>query len=58
MSNIDITHMTDKGASLGVTDLVGGQVSMAWISPPAALPLVKEQQLRALGVTTAKRTAL
>jgi len=58
MANIEITHIPYKGASLGVIDLVGGQVQLAWISLPTALPFVKQKRLRALGVATAKRSAL
>ena len=58
MANIQITHIPYKGASLGVIDLVGGQVQLAWISMPTALPFVKQKRLRALGVASAKRSAL
>jgi tripartite-type tricarboxylate transporter receptor subunit TctC len=37
---------------------VGGQVQLAFVSIPTALSFIKQQRLRALGVTTAKRTAL
>lgn len=42
MSNIGNTHIPYKGASTGMIDLVGGQVQLAWISLPAALPFVKQ----------------
>jgi tripartite-type tricarboxylate transporter receptor subunit TctC len=41
---------------LGVIDLVGGQVQLAWVSTLTALPFVQQKRLRALGITTLKRT--
>jgi tripartite-type tricarboxylate transporter receptor subunit TctC len=57
MAKVDLTHVPYKGASLGVVDLIGGQVQLAWISIVSALPLVKQGRLRALGVASARRTA-
>ena len=58
MAKIDLVHVPYKGAGPGVIDLVGGQVQLAFVSIPTALSFIKQQRLRALGVTTAKRTAL
>ena len=55
MAKVELTHIPYKGASLGVVDLIGGQVQLAWISVTSALPLVKQGRLRALGVTSTKR---
>ena len=40
----------------GPTDVMGGQVQMMFDSTPSAIPFVKSGKLRALAVTTAKRT--
>lgn len=56
MAKIDIVHIPYKGAGLGVIDLVGGQVQLAWVSTLTALPFVQQKRLRPLGITTLKRT--
>ena len=58
MAKIDIVHVPYKGAGAGVIDLVGGQVQLSFVSIPTGLPFIKNNRLRALGVTTLKRTAL
>ena len=58
MAKIDIIHVPYKGAGAGIIDLVGGQVQLSFVSIPTGLPFIKNNRLRALGVTTLKRTAL
>ena len=58
MAKIDILHVPYKGASLGMTDLVAGQVQASFASISTTLPFVKQGRLRALGVTTLSRFAL
>jgi tripartite-type tricarboxylate transporter receptor subunit TctC len=41
-----------------LVDLMGGQVQMTISVLPAALPMIKQGKLRALGVTSLKRTQL
>jgi tripartite-type tricarboxylate transporter receptor subunit TctC len=55
MAHVDITHVPYKGAPAGVTDVVGGQVTMMFVPAPSALPLVKDGKVRAIAVTTPKR---
>jgi tripartite-type tricarboxylate transporter receptor subunit TctC len=49
-------HVPYKGGGAAVTDLLGGQVSMYFGTTPSTMPHVRTGKLRALGVTTAKRT--
>jgi tripartite-type tricarboxylate transporter receptor subunit TctC len=56
MAGIDIVHIPYKGGGAAVTDLLGGQVSMYFGTTPSTMPHVRTGRLRALGVTTAKRT--
>jgi tripartite-type tricarboxylate transporter receptor subunit TctC len=56
MAGVDIVHVPYKGGGAAVTDLLGGQVSMYFGTTPSTMPHVRTGKLRALGVTTAKRT--
>jgi tripartite-type tricarboxylate transporter receptor subunit TctC len=58
MARIDILHVPYKGVGQSISDLVGGQIDMMFTSPPNALPHVKSGRLKALGVSTLKRSSL
>ena len=58
MTGIDIVHVPYKGITPALIDTVGGQVQMVISVIPAALPTVRAGRVRALGVTSAKRTPL
>jgi len=58
MAGVDMLHIPYKGAGPILADLLGGQVGMGYISMPAALPHIKSGKLRALGVTSSKRSAV
>jgi tripartite-type tricarboxylate transporter receptor subunit TctC len=58
MANIDIVHVPYKGGPPAATDLMAGQIELLFFNTPAALPYVKAGKLRALGVSTAKRSPL
>src|SRR5713101_2275431 len=51
----DIVHITYKGAGPVITDLVAGQIDMAFNTKSVLLQLVKQGRLRALAVTSAAR---
>lgn len=53
---INIRHIPYKGAAPALTDLLGGQVHMSYLGLAVALPHLKSGKLRALAVTTAKRS--
>jgi len=53
---IDMVHVPYKGTGPALTDLIGGQVQMMVSTFASALPHVKSGRLRALGVTSAKRS--
>ena len=57
-AGVDILHVPYKGAAQATTDLVGGQVQMMFGPLVAILPLAQAGKLRALAVTSAKRSAL
>ncbi|RYF20311.1 MAG: tripartite tricarboxylate transporter substrate binding protein, partial [Comamonadaceae bacterium] len=51
-------HVPYKGTALAIPDLVTGQVHVLFDSLPTGMPHVKSGRLRALAVTSAKRSAL
>lgn len=56
MTGIDMQHIPYKGRATAIPDLLGGRVTMMFDNMPSSLPLVKEGKLRALGVTSARRS--
>jgi tripartite-type tricarboxylate transporter receptor subunit TctC len=56
-AGIDMLHVPYKGSAPALTDLVGGQVQLMFDSMPSAMPFVKSGAIRALAVTTARRSA-
>ena len=57
MAKIDMVHIPYKGTGSAMPDVISGQVDMSFPNLPSAWPQVKAGNLRALGVTTAKRSA-
>lgn len=57
MTGIDMTHIPYKGRATAIPDLLGGRVTMMFDNMPSSLPLVREGKLRALGLTSSKRSA-
>ena len=55
-ANISMLLVPYKGSSQLVTDLLAGNVQIAFGGPPALLPHVKSGKLRALAITTAERS--
>lgn len=56
MAAIDIVHVPYKGGGPAVIDLIAGQVSMGFAGIPAVLPYVQAGKLRALAVSSGKRS--
>lgn len=53
----NIFHVPYKGAAQIQTALLSGEVQLAFVVPPLAAPHIKSGKLRALGVSTLKRSA-
>ena len=58
MAGVNITRVNYKGASLAVTDLLGGQVQLMFGNPGSAGAHVKSGRLKALAVSSAQPSAL
>jgi tripartite-type tricarboxylate transporter receptor subunit TctC len=57
-AGVELVHVPYKGAAPAITDLVGGQIRMMFAPAVNALPLAAAGKLRALAVTSAKRSRL
>jgi tripartite-type tricarboxylate transporter receptor subunit TctC len=58
MAKIDMLHVPYKGAGPALPDLLAGNVQLLFSDMPPFAPHLKSGKLRALGVTTAKRSPL
>lgn len=57
-AGVFLVHIPYKGTALAMPDLISGKVDVIFDSLPTGLPHVRDGRLRALAVTTAKRTPL
>ena len=57
MTGIDMVHIPYKGTAPAITDVLGGQVSLMFNSMPSVLPHTKTGRLKALAVSTSRRSA-
>ena len=56
MARVKLNHVPYKGGAPATIDLVAGHVSIMFNAMPAAMPHVRAGKLRAIAVTTAKRS--
>jgi tripartite-type tricarboxylate transporter receptor subunit TctC len=57
-SEMKLTHIPYKGTALAVADLLSGQIDMVFSDPISVLPHIESGKLRALGVTSTKRSTI
>lgn len=57
MTGVKMTHIPYKGGPLALTDTIAGQIQLMFLSMPPALPHVRSGKVRALAVTSAKRSS-
>jgi len=57
MTGVKMTHIPYKGSAPMLTDLLGGQVQVTFDNLPSSIAHIKAGKLRALAVTTSKRSA-
>jgi tripartite-type tricarboxylate transporter receptor subunit TctC len=58
MAEVKLVHVPYKSNPMAVTDLLGGQIDMMITDAATGLPQVKSGKLRALGVSSSKRSPL
>lgn len=56
MAGIQLEHVPYKGVAPALNDVLGNQVPMAFASLPSVLPHIKAGKVRALGVSSARRS--
>lgn len=57
LAHVDLNHIPYKGAGPAITDLLGGQVDLMFATASAVGNLLEGGKLRAIGVTSAQRSA-
>ncbi len=56
-AGVDVTHVPYKGGAPAMQDLMSGQVAMMMAIGPESMPMAKAGKMKALAITTAKRSA-
>src|SRR5262249_17620376 len=56
MAGVDMVHVPYRGAGPAITDLLGGQVQVYFVTTVASIEYIRAGRLRALAVTTATRS--
>jgi tripartite-type tricarboxylate transporter receptor subunit TctC len=56
MAGVNVVHVPYRGAGPSLTDLIGGQVQVTFESMPSSIGYIRAGTLRALAVTTTKRS--
>jgi tripartite-type tricarboxylate transporter receptor subunit TctC len=57
-AGVDMVHIPYRGGGPAITDVIAGQVPLLWVSIPAAAQFVKSGKVKALAVSTLKRSAV
>ena len=55
MAGVDLLHIPYKGGAPMMTDLIGGQVQLAFDNLPSSMPHIRAGKVRAIAVTTPER---
>lgn len=55
-SGVSMQHVPYRGSAPALTDLIGGQIDMMFVTPGAVVPFLKSGQLKAIAVTSHERS--
>lgn len=55
-AGVPMQHVPYRGSAPAITDLIGGQITMMFVTPGAVVPYLKSGQLKALAVTSRERS--
>jgi tripartite-type tricarboxylate transporter receptor subunit TctC len=58
MAGVQMTHVPYKGGAASLTDVMAGQVQLMWATMPLSLPQIRANRIKALGITSVKRSPL
>ena len=58
MAGVKLVHVPYKGAAAVVTDLLGGQIDLAFLGIPGTMPFIQQEKLRAIAVSTLNRSSV
>jgi tripartite-type tricarboxylate transporter receptor subunit TctC len=56
MAGTKLAHVPYKGTGPALNDLLGGQIQILFAALPASVPLIKQNRIRGIGVTSLKRS--
>jgi tripartite-type tricarboxylate transporter receptor subunit TctC len=56
MADVDMVHVPYKGAQPALTDVIAGQAQLMFATSASVIPYIKAGRLRALAVTTSRRS--
>ena len=58
MADINMVHIPHRGSAPALTSVLGGQVQLMFVSMPSVLEYIRADKLRALAVTSTKRSEM
>jgi tripartite-type tricarboxylate transporter receptor subunit TctC len=58
MASVDMVHVPYRGGAQALSDLMAGQVQVAFMGPAASMALIRSGKIRAMAVTSSTRAAL
>jgi tripartite-type tricarboxylate transporter receptor subunit TctC len=56
LHGLDITSVPYRGGALVIPDMLGGRITMYWPTPATVLPLLREGKIKALAISSPRRS--